>query len=100
MLSQTEAYSEPSQTSKMELIAKIINWFQALTIFAIISISYVRLGSEYSSVKCLKEFQNFVESLYIQRIGELIEIAHERNECVRNAVVFISNDIIDSLWDS
>ena len=30
----TEAYSEPCQTSKMELIGKKVNSFQPLTIFA------------------------------------------------------------------
>ena len=29
----TEAFSEPCQTSKMELFAKIINFFQPLNIF-------------------------------------------------------------------
>ena len=29
-----EAYSEPSQTSKLELFAKIVNGYKPLTIFA------------------------------------------------------------------
>ena len=41
----------PSQTSKMELFAKIINGFQLLNIFAKISILDVRLGFEYASAE-------------------------------------------------
>ena len=46
----TKADSEPSQTSKMELVAEIINCFKPLTIFAETFILDVLLGSEYASV--------------------------------------------------
>ena len=45
----TDAYSEPSRTSKLELFAKIFNSFSPLTIFAKSFIADVRLGSEYTS---------------------------------------------------
>ena len=44
----TEGYSEPSQTSKMEHFAKIVICFRQLTIFAKSSILYVWLASEYA----------------------------------------------------
>ena len=43
------AYSEPSQTSKMELFAKIIDGFQQSAIFDKNSNFDVRLGFEYVS---------------------------------------------------
>ena len=46
-------YLEPSQTSKMDLFAKIVNVFQPLTIFAESFILDVRLGSAYASVVSL-----------------------------------------------
>ena len=49
MINTTEAYSEPSRTSKMELFAKIVNSFQRLTIFAKSAIFDIRLRSEYAS---------------------------------------------------
>ena len=45
-----EVYSEPSRTSKMELIAKIIKDIQPLTIFAKCSILDAQLGSKCDSV--------------------------------------------------
>ena len=45
----SETFSEPSQTSKTELFAKIINNWKPLTIFTKSSILDVRLGSEYAS---------------------------------------------------
>ena len=45
----TEAYSEPSQTSKMDSFAKIVNGVQPLIIFAKHSILDVWQGSEYAS---------------------------------------------------
>ena len=45
----TEDYSEPSRTSEIKHVAKIVNGFQPLTIFAECSILDVRLGSEYAS---------------------------------------------------
>ena len=47
--SSLKAYSEPSQTTKMELFAKIVKGFKPLTIFAINLILNVRLDSEYTS---------------------------------------------------
>ena len=44
-----EAYSEPCQTSKMELFAKIVNGFSYLNIFAKSSISDVSQNSEFAS---------------------------------------------------
>ena len=46
----SEAYSKSYQVSKMELLMKIVNRFQLLTIFAKSSILYVWLGFEYASV--------------------------------------------------
>ena len=43
----TEAYSELSRTSNMELFAKIDNGFQMLIVITKSSILDVRLGSEY-----------------------------------------------------
>ena len=45
----SEAYSEPSQKSKIKLSAKIVIGFQLLTIFAKSLISDVLPGSEYTS---------------------------------------------------
>ena len=42
-------YSEPSETSKMENIAKIVNRFKPLTYFALASSLNVQIGSEYVS---------------------------------------------------
>ena len=46
LTSYSEAYSEPSLISKMELFAKIVKGFQPLSIFAKNSILDVPLGSE------------------------------------------------------
>ena len=46
----SEAYSEPSQTSKMEILLKIVNVIKSLTFFAESSILDVWLGSKYESV--------------------------------------------------
>ena len=45
----SEAYSEPSQKSKMKLSAKIATGFQLLTIFVKSFILDVLPGSEYAS---------------------------------------------------
>ena len=45
----SESYSEPIQTSKMELFGKIVNGFSPLTIFAKSYILDVWLGSENAS---------------------------------------------------
>ena len=53
----SEAYSEPSQTSKMEFFAKIVNGFQLLTISAKRSIVDVWQCLEYTydiAVTCYK----------------------------------------------
>ena len=44
-----ETYSEPSQTSEMEIFAITVNHFKPLTIFGKSSILDVWLGSEYAS---------------------------------------------------
>ena len=44
-----EAYSEPSQTSKLEVFAKIVNGFSFLTIFAKSSIVDIWKDSEFAS---------------------------------------------------
>ena len=46
---RSEVYSEPSQTSKMEIFAKIVNSQKSWTIFTESSILDVQLGSEYVS---------------------------------------------------
>ena len=48
MSHNSEVYSEPCQTYKMEIFGKIVNGFQLLTIFSPSSILYVRLGSKYA----------------------------------------------------
>ena len=45
----SEAYSEPSQTSKMELFVKIINGWKPLTFLTKSSILDVRPGFDYAS---------------------------------------------------
>ena len=53
-----EAYSEPRQTSKMELLANIVYGLeQSLTVFEKSSIPDVWMGSEYASVRLKKYFQ-------------------------------------------
>ena len=49
LLLYPEEYRETSRTSKMELLAKIANGFQPLTIFANSSILDVQQGSDYTS---------------------------------------------------
>ena len=49
-----EAYSEHRQTSKMVLLAKTFNSLQLFTVFVKSSILDGRMGSEYASVKPLK----------------------------------------------
>ena len=46
----SEDHSQPSQTSKMELLAKIVNSWNLLTISAKTYILDVWLGSEYACV--------------------------------------------------
>ena len=53
----SEAYSEPSQTSKIELFEKVVNGFQPLTIFEKSSILDVWQGSEYASGNNQKYFE-------------------------------------------
>ena len=47
--SNSEVYSEPCQTSKMESFAKILSNYKLLSIFAKYSILDVSHGSEYAS---------------------------------------------------
>ena len=65
--------SEPRQTSKMELFAKINGW-KSLTIFAKNAILYVWLGSKYTSedlgTNMLKE--NFVKTFFLAAILVII----------------------------
>ena len=49
VLLSAERYSEPSQTSGMEVFTKTINWLKPLKIFAKRSILYVSRGSELTS---------------------------------------------------
>ena len=49
MEANSEAYSEPCQTSKMEVFTKIVNGFSFLTIFAKSSILDVWQDSEFAS---------------------------------------------------
>ena len=44
-----KAFSKPSQTSKVQTFAEIVNSKQPLTIFAKSNILDVRMGSEYAS---------------------------------------------------
>ena len=51
----TMAYSEPCQTSKMERFTKIVNCLKSLTIFVKRSILDVWQGSEYAyAIYCIK----------------------------------------------
>ena len=52
----TETQSEPSQASKVELFAKIVNCFEPITIFAKRSNLDIWLGSEYASVSEISTF--------------------------------------------
>ena len=52
-----EVYSEPSQTSRMELFAKTMNGWKLWIIFAKSYILDVRLGSEYVSVHYIVFFE-------------------------------------------
>ena len=45
----SEGYSEPCQTSKMDVFAKIVNGFSSLTIFAESSVLDVWQESEFAS---------------------------------------------------
>ena len=54
----TERYSEPCQTSKLELFANIVKSFQSLTNFVKLSILGAWRGSEYASVFTSAEAQN------------------------------------------
>ena len=76
--SNSRAYSEPSQTSTMELFGKIVKDFQLLTILIKISILDIRLGFEYVSLKreffrvlCFFKFIQFVR---LRKQGKLIVI--------------------------
>ena len=53
-----QRYSEPCQTSKLELFANIVNSFQPLTNFVKLSILGAWRGSEYASVFTSAEAQN------------------------------------------
>ena len=46
---KSEAYSEPSETSKMECFEEKVNSFEPLTSFAKRSILYIWQGSKYAS---------------------------------------------------
>ena len=48
MRGKPEAYSQPSQTSKMEVFTKIVNGFQPFTVFIKSSILDIWLGYEYA----------------------------------------------------
>ena len=48
--SASEAHLEPSQTSKMEILAHIVKSWKLLTIFAKNSILDIWLGFEYASI--------------------------------------------------
>ena len=50
----TQAYSGPSQVSKMECFAKIVNSWKSLTIFAKRSILDAWQGSEYAPGRQVK----------------------------------------------
>ena len=77
----SEVYSETSQTSKMEILLKIVNVINSLTFFAESSILDVWLGSKYESVYLnqQKEFKfsrqceevNFAKHFENKRIAAL-----------------------------
>ena len=48
MRGKPETYSQPSQTSKMEVFIKIVNGFQPFTVFIKSSILDIWLGYEYA----------------------------------------------------
>ena len=70
-----EAYSEPCQTSKMELFVKMINGWKPLTIFAKSSISDYCQCSEYASTLLLifnqKVFQNDQNEVDVRYLTKL-----------------------------
>ena len=70
-VSYTEAYSEPSRTFTMKFFAKIVNGFQALTIFGKSSILGVHLGSEYAfDIRYSEHFSYFNSNLQMTNIRE------------------------------
>ena len=58
ILATVETYTEPSQTSKMELFAKIVNSWKPLTIFAKCFILDTRQCSEYAPALDLTRLDN------------------------------------------
>ena len=54
-----ETYSEPCQTSKMELLAKIVNALKLLFTFAKTSILDPKQGSEYAYVAIGNSFASY-----------------------------------------
>ena len=81
----TEAYSEPSKTSKMELFAKTVTGFQPWTIFEQNSIFDIWQDSEYAS-----SAEGYMTTLAWKRL----EIYHHQNiRFVSKVVVFILNQV-------
>ena len=77
-LSKSGAYSEPYQTSKMELFAKIVNDFQPLTIFAKSSVVDVWQGS-LAIFTGSNWFQKFFEKLKISVSVQIRENTNQRS---------------------
>ena len=70
ILATAETYSEPSQTSKMEFFAKIINSWKPLTIFAKCFILDTRQCSEYAPALDLTRLDN-VRDLFSLSLNSL-----------------------------
>ena len=60
--SNSQAYSEPCQTSKMECFEEVVNSWKLLTYFAKLSILDVWQGSEYTSVICYSLLVKIVDT--------------------------------------
>ena len=70
-----KAYSEPSQTSKMDLFARIISSFQPLTIFAKNSILDASLGDELMNLFLRNSWRT--KDLYVLfSVGTIVRDSH------------------------
>ena len=77
-----EAYSEPCQTSKMALLAKIVGVFQPLTVFVKSFILDVWQGSEYASADHIKSriIVYFIVRAYLELCQtSMIELVSENS---------------------
>ena len=77
-------YGEPSQTSKIELYGKIVDWIQLLTVFAERSMLGVSQGYEY--VWCV-----VICSIYLKYIRYKLLLLYSYNEDKINLLVLFKS---------